>query len=451
MKLIINFYLILLAFFFHSCKGFLEIDPPKDKASTDEIFTNDVIATSAITGIYSRMSTSTSAFSGSQNSVAAISGLSSDELRSYNLTLDDFYRNNVSSNNAKISTLWTDAYAFIYTSNSILEGLNLKNGVTESTSNQLRGEAKFVRAFCYFYLVNLFGEVPLNLTTDYRINEIAQKSPKDKIYSQIISDLTDAEVLLSSNYITSERIRPNKWAAKALLSRVYLYTEKWDLAAQKASEVIDQKAMYGLVDDLDQVFLKNSKETIWQLMPTAGSNTNEGALFNLISTPTNVSLSPDFASSFENGDNRKTKWTSIFKNTTGTYYYPLKYKIRTTLNGVISEYSMILRLAELHLIRAEASAKLTLPNLALEDINLIRKRAGLLVPLVGLNPTQCLEEIEKQRRFELFTEWGHRWLDLKRTGRASEVLAPLKAPLWQDADVLYPIPDIETTRNPSLR
>lgn len=113
-------------FFFHSCKGFLEIDPPKDKASTDEIFTNDVIATSAITGIYSRMSTSTSAFSGSQNSVAAISGLSSDELRSYNLTLDDFYRNNVSSNNAKISTLWTDAYAFIYTSNSILEGLNLK-------------------------------------------------------------------------------------------------------------------------------------------------------------------------------------------------------------------------------------------------------------------------------------------------------------------------------------
>lgn len=446
MKKTIKVVLIALTILSVSCKKFLEISPPRDAATFSQIFDNDEIATSTLTGIYSKMATS-GAFSGSETSIAVLGGLSGDELKSYNLSLEAFYKNEIPTNSAEINTVWSNAYSYIYASNAILNGLGVSKAVTEKTTQQLQGEAKFVRAFCYFYLVNLFGEIPLHLTTDYRINETASKSSTNKIYSQIITDLTDAENLLSPNYVTTERIRPNKWVAKTLLSRVYLYLGEFELAAKKATEVIDQKSLFSLVDDLDKVFLKNSTEAIWQLMPTAGNNTQEGALFILTTTPTTISLSPNLIPLFEPSDNRRTKWIQEFTNSTGKYYYPYKYKIRTTINGIISEYSMVMRLAELYLIRAESRSRLGQSQLALDDINLIRKRAGLAVPLVGLSPDQCLSEVEKQRRFELFTEWGHRWLDLKRTHRAEELLSVLKGNTWKNTDVLYPIPDSETTRN----
>lgn len=435
----------------YSCKKFLEIDSPKNAATPAEIFSNDVIATSAITGIYSRMA-STGAFSGNENSISALCGLSADELQSYNPDLDVYYKNEIPTSDYRLNyNLWSETYSYIYTSNAILEGLKSATGVSNSTNQQLEGEAKFIRAFCYFYLVNLFGDVPLNLVTDYRVNEKNAKSSKQIIYDQIIKDLTEAETLLQSDYVTIERIRPNKWAAKALLSRVYLYLEKWDLAGQKATEVLDQNAMYLLADNLDDVFLKNSSEAIWQIMPTQGFNTQEGILFNLISTPSLVSLSSDILPLFETGDNRKTKWINKYSEATGEYYYPYKYKIRETTNNEIIEYSMIIRLAEIYLIRAEARAKQGQTTLALEDINKIRKRAGVLTPLEGLDQTQCITEVGKQRRLELFSEWGHRWLDLKRTGQATTVLAPIKGATWQATDVLYPIPKDEITRNPNVK
>lgn len=449
MKKITKVILILFLPFFSSCKKFLEINPPKDVATFEQIFENDEIATSAITNIYSKMSTN-GAFSGSEVSIAVLSGLSADELKSHNLSSEVFYKNEIPTSEAQISTLWSNAFFYIYTSNSILNGLTLPNKVSENTKKQLQGEAKFIRAFCYFYLVNLFGEVPLNLTADYRVNQIASKSSKDKIYDQITADLIDAQKLLPSNYVTAERIRPNKWTAKALLSRVYLYREKWELAASEATDIINQKPMYLLVDDLNKVFLKNSTESIWQLMPPTGNNTKEGSLFILTATPISVSLSPALIPLFEANDNRKNEWTREYNNATGKYFYPYKYKIRATVNGAINEYSTVIRLVELHLIRAEANAKLAKLNIALEDINLIRKRAGMATPIAGLNQSQCLDEVMKQRRFELFSEWGHRWLDLKRTGRATAVLAPIKGISWKNTDVLYPIPDAETSRNPNV-
>lgn len=441
--------LIILMLTLSSCEKFLEIDGPKDSASSEEMFASEASATSAITGIYSRMALS-GPFSGDNTSITVLGGLSADEFKSHNTAFDVFYKNDIPTSDGNINRFWANSYSFIYTANAILEGLNLSNGVSQSAKRQIEGEAKFIRAFCYFYLTNFFGEVPLNLTTDYRINLINSKSSKEAIYTQIVSDLIDAENMLGSNYITTERIRPNKWAAKALLSRVYLFTEKWDLAIQKATEIIDQKALYTLVGDVDQIFLKNSSEAIWQMMPTAGTNTKEGAFFILTGTPNNVSLSKDFLADFESGDIRKDKWVGTFTNTTGTYNFPFKYKLRSTVNGVISEYQMVLRLSELYLIRAEGNARINQLDLSVEDINVIRKRAGLLIPLKGLNTNQCLLEVERQRRFELFSEWGHRWLDLKRTNRASPILSALKGASWKDTDTLYPIPDSEINRNSNI-
>lgn len=449
MKQIIHLTIICLIFI--SCKGFLQIDPPRDKIAPSQIFENDQTATSAMTGIYSRMA-SLGFASGDVNSIANLTALSSDELKSYSAALDFFYKVDLSSKTSQIGTIWNDAYNYIYTVNFLIEQLPKSNGVSEAVSKQLQGEAKFIRAFCYFYLINLYGDVPLITSTDFRVNDQAPRTAKNTIYDQIISDLTEAETLLTTSYVSTERIRPNKWAAVALLSRVYLYTEKWNEAINKATEVIDQKSTYSLVSDLDRVFLKNSTESIWQLMPPAGVNTLEGTLSILTATPGQVSLNESIPTEFEALDNRKSKWIKEFNNSAGKFFFAYKYKVANTSGSTlpVSEYSMVIRLAELHLIRAEARARINLNELALDDINLIRKRAGLTVPLTGLTSIQVVAEVEKQRRLELFCEWGHRWLDLKRTGRAAAVLSTLKGATWKDTDVLYPIPDVEISRNTNL-
>lgn len=449
---ILMLWVLLLVSTNYSCKKYLDIPAPKDRATPDAIFENDASATSAITGVYSRMQSFGGGYSGNQNSISITAGLSADEFISHSAALVDFFVNEIPTSNSIINNyLWSESYRYIYTANAVLNGLQSSSTISSNTKDQLVGEAKFIRAFCYFYLVNLFGEVPLNITSDLQSNRFNAKSSVENIYAQIISDLIDAETILSQNYISTERIRPNRSAATALLSRVYLYTGKWDLAVQKATAVISQNATYSLNTNLDEVFLKNSTETIWQLMPMVGGNTLGGSTLILTGTPIYVSLSENILPLFDSGDDRKTKWVKQFTNVTGTYYYPYKYKIQSTTNGIISEYSMVIRLAEMFLIRAEANAQLNNSTTSLDDINVIRKRAGSITPLSGLNPTQCLTEVAKQRQLELFSEWGHRWFDLKRTGKVTTVLAPMKGTNWDDTDVLYPIPDAEIDRNYNIK
>lgn len=433
-----------------SCEKFLRIDPPNGQATPDKLFENDEGATSAVLGIYSRMATSSSGFSGGRNSVSVLNGLSADELLSYSVALGDYFNNDLNPNSSGLngSGVWYDGYAFVYTANSILENLVQSDNLSTNVKRQLKGESLFIRAFCYFYLINIFGEVPLNLTTDYRVNRSVSRSPVDVVYKQIVSDLLESIELLSSTYITGERIRPNKWAAMSLLSRVYLYIRDFEQAKSFSSQVIEQSNLYGLCGDLDSVFLKNSKEAIWQLMPPTGTNTPEGLIFVLTATPIDVSLSPEIMNSFLEGDLRKEKWTNSFSNVTGIYFYPFKYKVKSS--ALVSEYSMVLRLAELYLIRAECNAQLGSFADAAGDINVIRQRAGIMEPFTGAGKEECLEEIIRQRQSELFTEYGHRWLDLKRLDIASEVLNPVKGNNWSDYDVLYPIPESEITRNPSI-
>jgi starch-binding outer membrane protein, SusD/RagB family len=129
------------------------------------------------------------------------------------------------------------------------------------------------------------------------------------------------------------------------------------------------------------------------------------------------------------------------------YNYPWKYKIRD-IGLPLTEYNMVIRYAEILLIRAEAKAHLNKLDEAIDDLNLIRSRAGL--PLLTIaDQASLLKAIEHERRIELFAEWGHRWFDLKRTGRATEILAPLK-PAWKPSAMLFPIPQNERLRNPLL-
>ncbi|HEY3404724.1 MAG TPA: RagB/SusD family nutrient uptake outer membrane protein, partial [Ohtaekwangia sp.] len=159
-----------------------------------------------------------------------------------------------------------------------------------------------------------------------------------------------------------------------------------------------------------------------------------------------VSVTQGLYDAFEPTDNRRAQWVGSFTNGTTTWYFPHKYKVAAAT--AVTEYEMMLRLAEQYLIRAEARAQLENISGAQEDLNAIRSRAGLAGTDAD-DKAALLLAIEQERKAELFAECGHRWLDLKRTGRADAILDPLKTD-WQSADALFPIPDAERELNPNL-
>jgi starch-binding outer membrane protein, SusD/RagB family len=435
-----------------SCKKFVEVENPKTLIIDKSVFTNDASANSAILGIYSKMMES--------NTFASVyttlySSLSSDELVNYsnNPAFGEFYSNAVTPLNNNLKNFWGDAYSYIFAANSIFEGASSSIHLSEGVKQQLIGEARFIRAFCYFNLSMFFGDVPLITTTDYRINAISDRTPLSKIYKQIIEDLQEAKGLLKEDYSFSngERVRPNKWTATALLSRMYLFIGEWANAETQATFIINNNPQYSLVKNLNEVFLKNSSEAIWQLVPVRPNvNTNEGEIFVLTAAPGGsfgVAVSKYMLNAFDSGDVRKNTWIGSISLNNQTYYYPNKYKVK--LSSTISEYYMVFRLSEQYLIRAESRAQQNNISGAVSDLNIIRERAKL--PNFNTNDkTALLNAILHERQVELFTEWGLRWFDLKRTNTSNTILGPIKSPNWQSTDVLYPIPQSEINNNANL-
>lgn len=438
---LLTFMLFLLP---TACDDFLDVGTPKNQITTKSVYTDDKTANSAVLGIYSKMVENASI----ATNAAIQGGLSSDELQSAsgNLLNLEFYNNNVSITNSSVLTFWRQAYQYVYYCNAVLEGLNGAN--SPDIKALLEGEAKLTRAFVYFNLTNLFGDVPLVLTTDYAVNSSASKSSQSVVFDQVVADLKDAQKLLSESYPADaeQRIRPNKSVAAALLARVYLYKGDWVSAEAMSTEVINND-QYAL-DGLDNVFLSSSPEIIWQLIPVRQNlNSNLGNIFVLTGTPNQAYLSNQLFDSFEPGDQRKVSWIGARQVGSVTYNYPNKYKIKN--GATVTEFNVILRLAEQYLIRAEARANQGNVSGSQEDLNVIRERAGLSQTAAG-DKDALLKAIEDERRFELFAEEGnHRWFDLKRTNRADVILGALK-PAWQPGDALYPIPQVELVTNTNL-
>ncbi|PTS92740.1 RagB/SusD family nutrient uptake outer membrane protein, partial [Pedobacter sp. HMWF019] len=259
--------------------------------------------------------------------------------------------------------------------------------------------------------------------------------------------------------------------ATALLARTYLYLKDWTNAEIQATSVLGNSS-FGLVD-LDKVFLKNNKEAIWQLQPVGfkGLNTQEAIAFVVdpiygFDTYNGVYLNPNLLNSFESGDQRKNYWISNITINGTLYWYPYKYKIvnRTQdANFPVTEYSTIFRLGEQYLIRAEARIQQNKIADGVDDLNALRERATdknqgtIQLPKLSttMNQMDALKAVEHERQVELFTEWGHRWLDLKRTDRIDQVMrtiVPTKIPggTWKTNQQRYPLPLIDLQRNPNL-
>lgn len=436
-KKIMALGLVLIAM--SSCKKFVEADLANNLIAKEDAFTTDNSATSATLSLYSYYSTVNNL-----QSTAWLGGLLADELQNTTSSADliQFSQNVVvPTNNTATGTIWGYSYQTIRYCNLILDGISRSTGMTTPVKNQLSGEAKFFRALMYFNLVNFYGGVPITSEITELDNAFKPRATVAEIYAQVFSDLKDAQNLLPATYVGSAalKVRVNKWAATALLAKVYLYNKEYANAEAEATKVIGS-GTYNMAT-LSNAFINTSSETILQLSTLFGASAF--STYRTASSAANVAppayvLYNNFTKDFELNDNRKTSWVDSTTFNAVKYYRINKYKVQAATAATLgNEYTVLLRLGEQYLIRAEARAQQSNISGAQDDINVIRTRAGLGNTTAATQST-LLTVIAKERKVELFGEYGNRWFDLKRTGTADVVLGALK-PTWKTTAQLLPI------------
>ena len=437
-----------------ACNKLLEVQSPPDEINVDRAFNDSASAVSAVTGIYNGM-----VLHGyfEWSGVGYFTARSADEVI-YRSAPDLFAADSLLYTNKDVQTMWEQAFSSLLMINTCLRGLQSSDKLSTTLHRQLLGEILFSRAFVNFYLINIWGDaIPLIKSPDVDINRLAPSVPRQQVYAQIMDDLLQAQELLTSTYpVKGSKGRPNVMAANALLARVYLYQGHYTDAITQATTVIGSN-LYGPLAAPAAVFVAGNKESIWQLLSpvnTSGQTepVGDAKLYLLAAN----SLTPQLLAAFEPGDLRRQVWVTDNTFSGATYTTANKYK-RSSNNSGIAEYYTVLRLAEQYLIRAEANTRMGNVQTAITDLNIIRARAKLPALPMTLTQPECMLAVEQERRVELFTEWGHRWFDLKRwpgisntnITRADEVLGVIKAD-WQSTDQWYPVPRSELLLNANL-
>ncbi|WP_417361503.1 RagB/SusD family nutrient uptake outer membrane protein [Galbibacter sp.] len=457
MKIKIYLRIIGLSILFglQSCEDFVDIDSPNFQMVTEDVYSKEKTTIAAIQGIYNQLYVANFSTYG----VSLLGAMSGDILLARTDTYLPFDRHELFSINttdaAFNQNIWSSAYNVIYMVNRALEGLENAN-INGDLRNDLRGQVLFIRAFTYFYLTNFYGDVPLLLTSDYNTNATAPRNPTEEVWLQIESDLDEAALLLNkqTEYKDGERYYVNRSVVEAFRARVYLYREDWSNAESFSSKAIDRTDLYDLEANPEDVFRANSKEAIWQIAPDGVNNfvPREANHFVLLVNGTtitgNTAIADDFVNSIDHMDKRRL-WVGEANTETEHAYFTGKYWFDN--DGEIQQYSTAIRLAEQYLIRAEARTMQNKLAEAISDLDQIRARAGIDL-IADSNPDiskQALQDtIMTARKRELFAEWGHHWLDLKRTGKVNPEFS--NNPTWQDTDALYPIPGEERLKNPFL-
>lgn len=348
--------------------------------------------------------------------------------------------NSILPDNGAIDGMWSIMYDGINRANNVIEKVPAVKDMTDEEKNKAIAEMRFIRALNHFNLTNFFGDVPLKVNSTSGVEKInAARDTKEAVYAQIIQDLEFAELNLPA---AGPKIRASKYAASALLARVLLYKGDYAKASTKAGEVISNGG-YTLPTSYGTVFGDDgSAETIFEVDFTE-LDRNRIAEYNFPKTLNGrreVAPSPNLLAAYEPGDQRKNFSIGV----DGTNFYAIKYNdLSTGTDNVI-----ILRLADMYLIRAEAQAKLSGTILAIQqDIDKIRNRANLPGTSAATH-ADLLTAIEKERRLEFAFE-GIRWFDLVRTGRAIEVLSNVTS----INQTLFPIPlnEIQTNNDPGMK
>ncbi|MDO5972357.1 RagB/SusD family nutrient uptake outer membrane protein [Flavivirga aquimarina] len=462
----------LLSISIASCDDILEEDP-KTFISPDNFFNTVDDYEAAIKGVYG---ITHNLFGGRQTELKELFADFYDQPESAEQGTD-MWRNNPGNNFWAIRQGWSVPYQVISNANQILASLEGNTTISVANKNSIEAETKFLRAYAYFQLVQLYGDAPLRTTPVGSVNDVQiDRTSQSEIYDLILQDLIDAESGLPN---TSEQEgRVNTYVAKALLARVYLttagnpmgITQNYQLALNKANEVIN--GPYSLLDNFADVFKNTSytSESIWEILYLDGVTSN-GKHNQTAPTGNQTALllpTTDFINSFPNGDSRSswgiqdgftTSGGSVFISRTYFNKFIDESKLEQELPPAATQtdYSFpIIRLAEMYLIAAEAENEINGPDNAYPYINEIRSRARndendlTHVPdLSGLTQEEFRTAVLNERKWELYTE-EHAWFDLKRTNTFNSVQdargVELNVPIGS-YNTTWILPDFEILNN----
>jgi hypothetical protein len=445
----------LFLVFAFACDDILDTDPFINTVTREEILSNPNLVRLAVNGLY----TENLLQNGSYNGDFILYILpAADDVYNTSINYDELKNNSYTPVNPYIGYTWEDFYKSVFYSNDILE--LVKDAVAAGTISAkeaavYNAEAKYFRAYSYFELTTLWGDVPLVLSTDILSTSLQPRESKDKVIQLVIDDLKETAATLAD---ATDNTKVTGWAAKALLARQYLFIRNWADAEKLSDDVIKNSGAV-LEPELEKVFVRSSRETLFKIS-TNGTWTqsywDRTYLGNYSLNASYLRFTDDLAGSFEPGDLRREKWVKEQTTSGVTYFQSYKYRRNLATSTGEAEDHVLFRLAEQYLIRAEARAqqdKLTGADGAIADLNAIRERAGLPDLPQTLNKEQVLLAVENERRHELFVEDVHRWWDLVRTGRADAILGDkTKFPdkQWAPHKALLPIPDAEIENNPNL-
>lgn len=360
----------------------------------------------------------------------------------------EFGLRSLTASNGAVLGIWQSAYTGINRVNNVLEAIPNVTALTPAQATLYRGEALFLRALHYSILARDFGEVPIVTTPSRGVDEssLVSRSPQADVYALVQADLEEAVTLLPAERVVG---RATRGAANALLARVYLEDAKYTQARDKATAVILDPA-YDLMPTYDVTVggetrvsffaTKNSPESIFELQYSILHSNAQAFWFFTATLGGRWGYSPslDLYNAFEAGDTRRD--ASIGIDGSARRYGNKYFRIANGDDNVI-----VLRLAEMYLIRAEANARLgAAPAVVRADIDVIRNRAGLAnLPATVDTEAALMAAILHERRLEFAFE-GHRFFDMRRHGVAEQDLA-----LTADR-LLYPIPQAERDVNPNL-
>ena len=443
----INLGLVIILFFSSlACEKLLEVEVPANQIGKDEVFNDVQTANAALAGLYAGLRDKSFV---AGNVSGPLLGIYTDDLVSYAITDTDgtfaLYNNQQIDTNTSVFTIWSNSYQHIYAANEIIEGVT-NSSFSAADKNRIKGEALLVRSMQLFYLQQLFGDIPYPLSTDYTINQSLPKVNANEVLLKLETDLFECTNLLADDYKNSERIYPNRKVAQLMLAKTYMLEQKWAKAEELLKKIV-VSPLYIFQNDITKVFTKSSAHILWQLKPQNSTDPTREALLYYFSgiAPSSYALSPSLISSFAPNDLRKQNWTVMVNFNGNSWYRAEKYKNRTNNS---TEYSVVFRLEEVYLLLAETLAQQNKSTEALSYINPTRQRAGLnaLQPPIAQN--DLLNHILLESRKEFFAEMGHRFLDLKRAGKLSE-LSVVK-PNWKSFHTLWPLPQKELLLNPNL-
>ena len=433
------------------CEKWIDTDFPNNQLATELVFEDEQTAEAALAGLYGAM-WNNGLIAGSADGMGCVLGVYADDLStvfvSSNNGIADIANNQQVATNTSVSTVWTNAYSQIYMANSILAGVENSKSLSEATRKRMRGEALFLRSVLYFYLYQIFGEIPYTDTIDYVVNMNLGRMPKDAFLTKLETDISEAVNLLPSAYRNVERIYPNQSTATVLLAKMKMLLGKWQEGEVLFKSVL-QSSGYVFQGDITKVFQKSGTHIIWQLKPRNNNDpTKEAALYNFTTVPTSYMLNPSLISSFASNDLRRQNYFTAVVSGGQTNYKSTKYK-NTASGSNTTEYSIVYRLEDVYLSLAECLVMQGKVAEAVPHINLTRQRAGLSALAVTVSASVAMEEIKKERRKEFFAEHGTRFFDLKRWGQLGELVSV--KPNWQTYHRLWPLPQKEMLVNPNLK